>query len=80
MRCDLTEKAWTVIEELLPPERGRGCRPAQDTHRFPNGMLYVLRVDRSTIRYQSIRPDDVDLRAAVKAWLLYQAHLCQAYG
>jgi len=44
MRGDLTDEEWAIIGALLPPERGRWCRPAQDNRRFLNGMLYVLRV------------------------------------
>lgn len=43
-RGDLTDKEWALIEPLLPPERGRWARPAQDNRRFLNGMLHVLRV------------------------------------
>jgi len=42
-RGDLTDEEWEVIGALLPTERGRACRPAQDNRRFLNGMLYVLR-------------------------------------
>lgn len=44
MRGDLTDEEWGIIGELLPAERGRGCRPSHDNRRFINGMLYVLRV------------------------------------
>jgi transposase len=43
-RGDLTDAEWRIIETLLPAERGRKCRPAQDNRRFLNGMLHVLRV------------------------------------
>jgi transposase len=43
-RGDVSDEQWSVISELLPPERGRWARPAQDNRRFLNGMLYVLRV------------------------------------
>jgi transposase len=43
MRGDLTDGEWAIIGVLLPPERGRWARPAQDNRRFVNGMLYVLR-------------------------------------
>ncbi len=43
MRGDLTDAEWSIIGALLPPERGRWARPAQDNRRFLNGMLYVLR-------------------------------------
>jgi transposase len=42
-RGDLTEPEWRVIGKLLPPERGRSARPAQDNRRFLNGMLWILR-------------------------------------
>lgn len=40
---DLTDEEWRLIAPLLPPERGRWSRPADDNRRFLNGMLYVLR-------------------------------------
>jgi transposase len=43
MRGDLTDGEWAIIGGLLPPERGRWSRPAQDNRLFLNGMLYVLR-------------------------------------
>ena len=43
-RGDLTNDEWAVVGALLPAERGRWSRPAQDNRRFLNGMLYVLRV------------------------------------
>lgn len=42
-RGDLTEAEWAIIEPLLPPERGRGCRPAHDNRPFVNGMLWIAR-------------------------------------
>ena len=43
-RGDLTDDEWALVGALLPPERGRWSRPAQDNCRFLNGMRYVLRV------------------------------------
>ena len=43
MRGDLTDEEWVIIGGLLPAERGRWARPAQDNRRFLNGMLHVLR-------------------------------------
>ena len=43
-RGDLSKAEWAIISPLLPPERGRWARPAQDNRRFLNGMLYVMRV------------------------------------
>lgn len=43
-RGDLTDVEWELIEALLPSERGRKSRPAQDNRRYLNGMLHVLRV------------------------------------
>ncbi|GBR16005.1 MULTISPECIES: IS5 family transposase [Asaia] len=43
-RGDLSDAEWDVIGSLLPPERGRWARPADDNRRSLNGMLYVLRV------------------------------------
>ena len=43
-RGDLSDAEWAIVGPLLPPERVRWSRPAGDNRRFPNGMLYVLRV------------------------------------
>lgn len=43
-RGDLSNAEWVIISPLLPSERGRWARPAQDNRRFLNGMLYVMRV------------------------------------
>ena len=43
-RGDLSNKEWSIIRHLLPPERGRWARPAQSNRKYLNGMLYVLRV------------------------------------
>ncbi len=42
-RDDLTDDEWALVGALLPSERSRWSRPAQD-NRFLNGMVYVLRV------------------------------------
>jgi len=43
-RGDLSNEQWELIGALLPSERGRKSRPAQDNRRYLNGMLHVLRV------------------------------------
>ncbi len=43
-RGDVSDAEWLLIGELLPAERGRKSRPAQDNRRYLNGMLHVLRV------------------------------------
>lgn len=43
-RGDLSNEEWATIKPLLPPERGRWARPAQNNRKYLNGMLYVLRV------------------------------------
>jgi len=42
-RGDIGDAAWAEIAGLLPAERGRQARPAQDNRRYLNGMLHVLR-------------------------------------
>ena len=42
-RIGITDGEWAVIGRLLPAERGRGCRPAQDNRRYFEGMLWVAR-------------------------------------
>lgn len=43
-RGDLSDAEWAMIGPLLPSERGRWARPAQDNRQYLNGMLHVLRV------------------------------------
>ncbi|GAU85698.1 mobile element protein [Bosea sp. BIWAKO-01] len=38
-RIGLTDEEWALIGPLLPDERGRGCRPAQDNCRYFEGMM-----------------------------------------
>lgn len=38
---DLTDREWKIVSPLLPPERGRNCRPALDNRPFANGMLWI---------------------------------------
>lgn len=42
-RIGLRDDEWAIISELLPPERGRGCRPAQDNRRYFEGMMWIAR-------------------------------------
>ncbi|VWX54966.1 transposase [Novosphingobium sp. 9U] len=50
-RGDLSDEEWAVVGLLLPSERGRKARPANDNRRFLNGMLHVLRVGCSLARH-----------------------------
>jgi len=42
-RIGVTDEEWEVIGPLLPPERGRGCRPAQDNRPYFEGMMWIAR-------------------------------------
>jgi transposase len=42
-RIGVSDEEWLVIGPLLPPERGRWSRPAQDNRRYFEGMLWVAR-------------------------------------
>jgi transposase len=42
-RGDLTDKEWSLFEPMLPPERGREGRPANDNRVVLNGILWRLR-------------------------------------
>jgi len=42
-RIGVTDGEWALIGPLLPPERGRGCRPAGDNRPFFEGMLWMAR-------------------------------------
>lgn len=42
-RGDLNEAEWRILQELLPPERGRRGRPPLDRRATINGILWRLR-------------------------------------
>lgn len=42
-RIGVTDEEWAIIGPLLPPERGRWSRPAQDNRRYFEGMLWMAR-------------------------------------
>lgn len=42
-RIGLSDGEWALIAPLLPPERGRGCRPAGDNRPFFEGMMWMAR-------------------------------------
>jgi transposase len=42
-RIGVSDEEWTLIGPLLPAERGRGCRPAQDNRRYFEGMMWMAR-------------------------------------
>jgi transposase len=39
----VSDEEWAVIGPLLPAERGRWARPAQDNRRYFEGMLWIAR-------------------------------------
>uniref|UniRef100_UPI00403F8D07 transposase n=1 Tax=Novosphingobium sp. ZN18A2 TaxID=3079861 RepID=UPI00403F8D07 len=39
----MADDEWAIIGTLLPPERGRGCRPAQDNRLYFEGMMWIAR-------------------------------------
>lgn len=39
----LSDDLWGKLSELLPPERGRNCRPSKDHRTIIEGMLWKLR-------------------------------------
>jgi transposase len=42
-RMGVWDEEWALIGPLLPPERGRDCRPAQDNRRYFKGMMWIAR-------------------------------------
>ena len=42
-RLGLSDAEWEIVGALLPAERGRGCRPAQDNRRYFEGMMWIAR-------------------------------------
>lgn len=42
-RIGLSDAEWEIVGGLLPTERGRSCRPAQDNRRYFEGMMWIAR-------------------------------------
>lgn len=42
-RIGVTDEERELIEPLLPPERGRGCRPAEHNRPYFEGMMWIAR-------------------------------------
>ena len=42
-RVGVSDDEWALIGPLLPPEHGRGCRPAGDNRRYFEGMMWMAR-------------------------------------
>lgn len=42
-RIGVSDEQWALIGPLLPPEQGRGCRPAGDNRRYFEGMMWMAR-------------------------------------
>jgi len=42
-RVGVSDEEWALIGPLLPPEYGRGCRPAGDNRRYFEGMMWMAR-------------------------------------
>ena len=42
-RVGVSDDEWAMIGPLLPPEHGRGCRPAGDNRRYFEGMMWMAR-------------------------------------
>ncbi|MBC7497742.1 MAG: transposase [Sphingomonadaceae bacterium] len=42
-RIVVSDEEWAIIEPLLPPERGRGCRHAGDNRPYFEGMMWMAR-------------------------------------
>ncbi|MFG1420054.1 IS5 family transposase [Xanthobacter sp. V0B-10] len=42
-RIGVSDEEWALIGPLLPPEHGRGCRPADDNRRYFEGMMWMAR-------------------------------------
>jgi transposase len=42
-RVGVSDAEWAIIGALLPAERGRGCRPAQDNRLYFEGMMWIAR-------------------------------------
>lgn len=53
-RIGVSDEEWALIGPLLPPEHGRGCRPAGYNRRYFEGMMWMA---RSGAQWH-LRPDE----------------------
>ncbi len=44
-RHDISDKAWAILEPMLPGQRGQWGGIAEDNRRFINGTLWILRTE-----------------------------------
>ena len=42
-RHDISDKAWAILEPMLPGQRGQWGGIAEDNRRFINGVFWILR-------------------------------------
>ena len=42
-RHDISDKAWAILEPMLPGQRGQWGGIAEDNRRFINGVIWILR-------------------------------------
>ena len=42
-RIGVSDDEWALIGPMLPPEHGRGCRPAGDNRPYFEGMVWMAR-------------------------------------
>ena len=42
-RHDISDRAWEILQPLLPGGTGKTGRPAQDNRRFINAVCWILR-------------------------------------
>ena len=42
-RHDISDKAWAILEPMLPGQRGQWGGVAEDNRRFINGVFWILR-------------------------------------
>ena len=42
-RIGVSDEEWALLGPLLPPEHGRGCRPAGDNRPYFEGMMWMAR-------------------------------------
>ncbi|WP_432421298.1 transposase [Mesorhizobium huakuii] len=48
-RIGVSDEEWALIGPLLPAERGRGCRPAQENRRYFEGTIWIARTGRNGV-------------------------------
>ncbi|QBM76624.1 transposase [Sphingomonas sp. AAP5] len=65
-RIGVSDQEWALIGPLLPPEHGRGCRPAGDNRRYFEGMMWMARSRPPSQRHGHTLSSDQETRRCAR--------------